>query len=109
MIVSFDTRELLEQCLSLERAEQLLGTPVAQVLVGILADVEALDNCGDLIDLFGEDAKIIGNDMISLKVGPSHRARFVAVGAKLTRTADGRVDWRKVHRLKLIEIHGAID
>jgi len=109
LIVSFDTRELLEQCSSLERAERLLGASVAQALIRILADVEALDNGGDLVDLFGKDAKIVGTDMICLNVGPGHCATFVAVGAKLLRLADGSLDWRKVQRLKLIKMCGAIE
>jgi hypothetical protein len=106
LIVSFHTRELLEQCSSLEKAEHLHGAAVAQALISVLADIEALDNCSVLLDLFGEDAKITEDDMISLKFGSNHCASFVAVGAKLVRIPDGNLDWRQVQRLKLIEIKG---
>jgi hypothetical protein len=104
LIVSFHTRELLERCSSLEKAELLHGAAAAQALIGVLADIEALDNCGELMDLFGEDAKIVKDNMISLNFGSDHFATFIAVGAKLVHLRDGNLDWRLVKRLKLIEI-----
>lgn len=71
-----------------------------------IGDIEALTNGRDLVDFFGEDAKITGDSMISLRFGSSCCIKFVAVGAKLERNADAGLDWRKVMRLKLIEITG---
>ncbi len=103
MIISFHTRELLETCSSLERAEQLLGARDAQILVGLLADIEAFDNGGDLIDFFGDEARIGAGDSLCLQVG-ANCVTFVAVGAKLARSVGGTPDWIKVQRLKLVEI-----
>ena len=104
MIVSFHTRDLRECCSSLERAERLLGAPDAQLLVGRLADIEALDNVGELIDFFGNDANLAGDDTFSVPIGPNYRATFLAVGAKLSRSVNGSPDWTKVQRLKLVDI-----
>jgi hypothetical protein len=104
LIVSFQTREQLDQCASLEAAEQWLGTPDAQLLIGTLADIEAFDDASELINFFGNDAKILPNGFLSLPLGPNYRAMFVAVGAKLARSGDGSLDWTKIQRLKLVEI-----
>jgi hypothetical protein len=85
-------------------AEQWLGVHAAQLLIGMLADIEAFDNAGELIDFFGKDANIAGNDSLSLAVGPTYRATFGAVGASVTRLGDGSPDWTKVQRLKLMDI-----
>lgn len=104
MIVSFETRDLLECCSSIEKAERLLGAPDAQLLVAVLADIEAFDSAGELINFFGNDASLAGDDSLSLPIGPNYRAAFLAVGARLSRLEDGSLDWTRVQRLKLLKI-----
>ena len=70
----------------------------------MLADIEALDNVGELIGMFAGDAKLAENDSLSLPVGPEYCATFVAIGAKIVRRSDGDSDWSKVQRLKLLSI-----
>ena len=104
MIVSFHTRELLQLCSSLEMAEQLLGPQAAQLLIETLADVEAFDHVGELIDFFGSYATIDENEfaVTADRCGPLRA--FCPVGAKLVRLDDGNLDWTKVRRLKLVDI-----
>lgn len=104
MIVSYDSRDLLEKCLSLEGAGQLMGNfDDAGVLVSLLADIEAMDDAGLLMALFGAES-IVLNDTITVPIGPNHRAMFVAIGEGVVRRQDGSVDWARVHRLKLLNV-----
>ncbi len=104
MILSFQTRELLEQCSNLEKAEKWLGPPVAQFLIATLADIEALEDVSELMNFYEIDASAARDDSLSLPIGPDYRATFAAVGARLARLGDGSPDWAKVQRLKLVEI-----
>lgn len=85
-------------------AEQCLGAHAAQPLIVLLADIEAFDNAGELIDVFGKDANLVGNNSLSLPIGPTLRAGFCAVGAKIAHLGDGKLDWTTVQRLKLVDI-----
>jgi hypothetical protein len=104
LIVSFQTRELLEQCSRLEVAEKAFGTPAARLLIGLLADIEALEVGCELIAFFQEDAEIAGNGSLWIPIGAHYRATFIAVGTKVIRLKDGNPDWSKVQRLKLVGI-----
>jgi hypothetical protein len=104
LIISFDTRELLECCSSLEMAEQQLGSAHAQALVSLIADAEAFENASELIKFFGSDAHVAENDTISLAIGSDYRAVFVAAGVRFVRDVDGTVDWTSVQRLKLVDL-----
>jgi hypothetical protein len=104
LIISFDTRELLECCSSLEMAEQQLGSAHAQALVSLIADAEAFENASQLIKFFGSDAHVAETDTISLAIGSDYRAVFVAAGVRFVRDVDGTVDWTSVQRLKLVDL-----
>ncbi len=104
MIISFDTRDLLDCCSNLDVAEQRLGSAHAQALVSLIADAEAFENADDLITFFGSEAHVAEDDSISLAIGSHYRAVFVAVGVRFVRDADGTVDWTSVQRLKLADL-----
>jgi hypothetical protein len=104
LIISFDTRDLLESCSSLEIAERWLGSAHAQALVSLIADAEAFGNASELIEFFGADAQVAENDSISLAIGSDYRVVFVAAGFRVVRDTDGRIDWTSVQRLKLVDI-----
>ncbi|GAC1558927.1 MAG: hypothetical protein NVS2B5_21870 [Beijerinckiaceae bacterium] len=109
MILSFQIRGLLERCSTLELAEKWLGNPQAQLLIGMLADIEAFDNGSELLDLLGDHAQVTTDESITMSLGSSYHAVFVPVGVTLPRLEDGSTDWAKVRRLKLVEIRGASD
>jgi hypothetical protein len=104
LIISFDTRDLLECCSSLEVAEQRLGSAHAQALVSLIADAEAFENAGELIQFFGSQAHVAENDSISLAIGSHYRMEFVAAGIRFVRDAADKIDWTSVRRLKLVEL-----
>ena len=85
-------------------AEGWLGSEHAQLLIQLLADLEAFDTCRELFDLYGSDASSGQHGSLCVRVGLLYQAMFQAVGAKLSRLADGALDWTKVRRLKLLDI-----
>lgn len=104
MIISFDTRELLECCSNLELAEQRLGSAYAQALVSLIADAEAFANAAEFLEFFGPAGRVGGNDTISLAIGSDYRVHFIAAGTRFGRSSDGRIDWTSVQRLKLVDL-----
>lgn len=104
MIVSFQTKELLVVCSNLGAAEKRLGLNLARSLTVQLADVEAADHAGELLDLLAGAAEIAGENSLVLRVGKGHRATFVPVGTFGRREPDGAPDWPTVRRLKLMDI-----
>ena len=104
MIISFSTRNLLVCCSNLATAEQRLGSAHAQALISLIADAEAFDSADDLIKFFASATQVGEHNSLFLQIGSDYRAQFVAVGTKLVRDTEGRVDWTSVQRLKLMDI-----
>jgi hypothetical protein len=85
-------------------AERRLGSAHAQALLSLIADAEAFDNADALMEFFGSEARLDEHDSLFLAIGSDYRAEFVAVGARVVRDPDGKVDWTSVQRLKLVDI-----
>lgn len=106
MIVSYETTALQQACFALELAERQYGAVHAQALTALIADIEAFENVGELIEFWGDELFITIDDTLSLPVGAHYRAMLAAVGARYRRDAEGRVVWSSVTRLKLLAITG---
>jgi hypothetical protein len=102
--ISFETAELHDCCVSLQRAEQLYGTVDAQALVTFLADAAALENVAELLDILGSTVDILPDDSISVTIGAACRARLIPVGKLFDRDSHGKIVWTSVTRLKLQQI-----
>lgn len=104
MIISFDSRNLLECCSTLEAAEQRLGSAYAQALLSLIADAESFENAAELIEFFGPAAHVGDGDTISIAIGSDYRIEFVAAGTRFRRKAEGEIAWTSVQRLKLVNL-----
>ena len=105
MIVSFGSRRLRELCSYLHEAYRWLGITHGQALIRLISDIEALQNADELLKYFGPAASpITERDMIIIEIGTKYKGEFLALGAKIRRDADERIEWSSVHRVKLIEI-----
>lgn len=104
IIISFEDEQLHQVCVNLQRAEQMFGSMNAEALVTFISDAQALENVAELIELIGEDARILLDDSLSVAIGAEYRAALVVAGRRFDRDADGRVVWSSVTRLKLVEI-----
>ena len=104
MIVSFETRCLQKICLTIQAAERRLGPIHAQALIALVADIEAFEDAGQVIDFFGFASVCREDDSLLLPIGASYRARFLAAGKRFGCDSNGKVIWSSVKRLKLMEI-----
>jgi hypothetical protein len=106
VIVSFETQYLQKICLTIQAAEQTFGPVHAQALIALIADIEAFEDAGQVMDFFGVAAVCREDDSLFLPIGASYRARFVAAGKRFGCDANGKVVWSSVKRLKLMNIEG---
>jgi len=104
LIVSFQTKELLDLCSNKETAEKQLGPIVAQALITMLADIEALDNVSQVMDLYRNDAEICDDGSLVIAIATDCSAVFVPVGANLPDFDHGKPDLLQIQRLKLAKI-----
>jgi hypothetical protein len=104
VIVSFETQFLQKTCLTIQIAEGMFGAVHAQALIALIADIEAFEDAGQVIDFFGLAAGCREDDSLFLPIGASYRARFLAAGKRFDCNANGKVVWSSVKRLKLMEI-----
>lgn len=102
--ISFETQQLHDDCVNLQRAEQLFGSINAEALVTFLSDAAAFENAEELIDFLDEQVRIDLDDSILVAIGSEYRAALVAVGKRFKLDAEDRVRWDSVTRLKLVEI-----
>ena len=103
IVLSFDDEQLHDICTDLGRAERLYGRVEAEALIMLIADALALENAEDLIDLHG-GIIFPDSDSLHVAIGADYRAALVPVGNRFRRSADGRVRWDTVTRLKLVEV-----
>lgn len=102
--ISFEGEPLHEICVDLSKAEQAYDSVTAAALVAFISDAHAFETVSELIELLGDDIKILPPDSLSIAIGSEYRAALVVVGKQHTATPDGHVVWSSVTRLKLLQI-----
>ena len=102
--ISFANDSLHDVCVDLERAELRFGTVSAGALTSFIADAESLENAAELIDFYGDEIEISGDDSLIVSIGSQYRATLVVVGKMFKRDKDGRVVWKTATRLKLVDV-----
>ena len=105
IVISFETEDLLKCCSFIDAAEQTFGRTHAEALITLIADAEAFDHVNDLIDFLGTDGTLSEDDSLLISIGSEYQGKFVAAGVRFGRDDVGRVDWKSVQRLKLMEIN----
>ncbi|MBX3565594.1 MAG: hypothetical protein KF730_13575 [Sphingomonas sp.] len=102
--ITFEGQPLHDICADLGLAEQAYGSVAAAALVTFLSDARSLETVDELLDLFGDDIKIAGDDSLSVAIGADYSADLVVVGTRHSRDAGGRIVWASVTRLKIMAI-----
>ncbi|RSY89557.1 hypothetical protein DAH66_02565 [Sphingomonas koreensis] len=102
--ITFEGEPLHELCVDLSKAEQAYGSVAAGALVAFISDAQALETVDEMIELLGDDVKILEDDSLSIAIGSDYRAALVVVGTRHTEDPDGRIVWSSVTRLKLLVI-----
>lgn len=90
----------------MSEAEAALGTMNAKALVTMIADIEAQENGGELLEFFGETANLSIDDTIKIAVGADCSATFAATASRFQKDVNGRVVWPSVTRMKVTSIEG---
>lgn len=102
--ISFENDSLHDVCVDLERAELQFGTVSASALINFISEAEAFEDAAELIDFYGDDIEISGDDSLFMALSAQHRATLVVVGKQFKRGEDGRVVWKTATRLKLVDV-----
>ncbi len=104
MELSFATAHLRSLCESRRRARKLLGNEGAALLAQLLADIEACPSMTELIGLLQGQVAAADGDQWCTTVTPDYRVVFGCGHVTVPRTKTGAVDWRRVSRVKILQI-----
>ncbi|MBT9290401.1 hypothetical protein [Prosthecodimorpha staleyi] len=104
VIISFETIELQKRCCEYATAVDAYGHLDGVALITLIADIEAAENCQEVIDIYGPEAQVSGDGTMSLDFGSGLRAIFMPVGNRFALDAEGAIEWQTVSRLKLTSI-----
>lgn len=104
MDISFETKKLRELCYNGEWANESLGAEIATLLRGRLKDVDAASNIFDLP--LGDPHQVLSGrkEICVIKLGQLAELHFIANHNENPRSAEGKIDWEKVSRVKLVAI-----
>lgn len=101
LLLSFETKELRETCVSEQKAKEQFGAAMGAALAQFLADLRATPTLSELPDLYEPQANG-GECVFSLGIGfrvfvaPNHPKNPVA--------EDEQVDWSDVTRIRITKI-----
>ncbi len=101
--LSFATRELRDICEKRSVAVSILGLSSALELEQRIADIEALENVSDLIELFPECVVQMGTGF-SLQIEAAYKVVFCAGHVSTPLTSVGTVNWEKVTRIRIVAL-----
>lgn len=106
MELSFATEQLRSICESRRSATNKLGADTARSLEMVLADIEACQTVEEFTLLYGDQATSSKADRWQVSIEGAVTMTFASGHVSPPLKKDGRVDWRKVTRVR-IEAIGA--
>ncbi len=105
MIVAFQTEKLRRVCEDESVMTAKLGTTVAALLRERLADIRAASTLDDLIvgrpRLSGDKL-----ELLTIDLGPASQMTWTANHAPPRISQDGKMDWTRTTRIRLLKIEG---
>lgn len=103
-MITFHTEELLSLCIDESIADQTLGTSAAEALHNRLDDIRAADTVHELLAGRPQAAQFGDQDCYRLEIGDGTWLTFVPNHIKPRVDANGRADWGKVRRVRVIGV-----
>jgi hypothetical protein len=105
MIIAFETEYLRELCEDASMACKVLGSEVSRRLILGLADIRAART---IFELPARKPRIAGDDgdLLEFELGSAAQMTWKANHPSLPTNEDGKIDWRRVTRIRLIQIGG---
>jgi toxin HigB-1 len=107
MELAFVEKKVRDLCARRAPLDRLLGPERAEVLRHRLADLRAARSIHDL--LLEPPCPIDDSGRMALSVAEGLRIVFCPNHRQPAVDADGKIDWSRVSRLKIIDIEGAHD
>jgi len=107
MELAFVEKTLRDLCASRAALDRRLGSERAEALRHRLADLRAASCIQDL--LLQQPSAIDDLGRMALEVVESVRIVFCPNHRRVPLDGDGKIDWSRVSRLKIIDIEGAND
>lgn len=102
--LAFDTKELRTICENEDYAKQVLKPLVAEILKHRLADLRAATSIRDLVAGRVHQVEDINNHHMIVGLRDNHRIVLCANHPKNPTDKDGRIDWSRVSRIKVLGI-----
>ena len=81
-----------------------MGILHSRALLALIADIEALDHAGELLELHKPDVAVLHGEQLAVTVGSGYVAMFTPIAKAIGHTGDGHVVWTEVRRLQLKHI-----
>jgi hypothetical protein len=100
--LAFESRELRDICESEAEARRHLGDSVAEMLKHRLADLDAASSPKDL--LVGQPRLGADTETMVIDLCEGHRLVFTANHPNNPTTPDGKLDWTRVRRIRILRI-----
>jgi hypothetical protein len=98
--LAFHTQALRAVCEDADRASSEFGEDVATALRHRLADLRAAVSLNDVV----VGSPNVSGEHVSVEVGKSHELYLVANHVRKPLASDGSLDWRRVRRLRVLEV-----
>ncbi|WP_151449181.1 hypothetical protein [Lacisediminimonas profundi] len=104
MELSFVSPEIRDLCLNVQTAIDAIGEHDFSVLKQRLADLDAVNNAAEYMDLFQDDVSV-SEDGSELYIKLSTMVLIVAQAhTNLPVAATGQIDWSRVKRVKIVSL-----
>lgn len=108
MELAFSTKTLRNLCESESKAKATLGEDIAIKLMGRVADFQAATCASDLIVGNPKELTGVGDQHYSVSLNDKTAIVFCA-NHVFNPKKDGKIDWSRVTRIKILEIGGNRD
>jgi hypothetical protein len=107
--LAFETKLLRTICESEAHAKQELGPTVAEFLKHRLADLHAALSVMDIVVGQPRVLDNVSHEHMVVNLCDDYRLVFCANHPKNPLTGDGKLDWSRVRRIKIIRIENGYD
>lgn len=105
--LAFQDEKLRQVCESSVSAKRRLGEVAARLLQTRLADLRAAESPTDLVDLGFAQFEPASDTRIDIDIGDGYVVIAMANHRPELRLATGKLDWKRVTRLKILSVKRA--
>ncbi|MCH4582657.1 hypothetical protein QCN28_21815 [Bordetella bronchiseptica] len=104
MEISFDTKELREQCSDEAYAAETLDSAVVEALKRRISDIRAADSIDDILAGQPRSGSYMGVECYFVDLAAGYQLIVKPAHSKPRVKADGSVDWDSIRRIKVVSL-----